>query len=87
MTIIKGRYGAVTCHISPFAEDQYLLELTEHGGYCRFGTDNEGLTFVDPSGGPFIAREALLSGYHRDLPELAIKEIFPRKKGGFILQL
>jgi len=52
-TQIQGRYG-VSGTIEEVSPDRFQIVVTE-GNTCRFGSDDDGVTFVDPSGGPFMA--------------------------------
>lgn len=49
-------------------------EFFRTGGFSE-GDDRKGLSFVDPSGGPFISVDSFLSEYSKDLPGCLITQI------------
>lgn len=88
---IKGRNGTHTVTAVKLANALYSLSLVQD--FCRFGgfSDDikgvEGLSFIDPSGGPFIAHGSIAREYHPDLPNLKIKKLFHRIDGGLTMRL
>jgi len=69
---IKGHYGTRTLFGSLIGNEVHLVLLSE---YYRFGNDGDRLSFVDPSGGPFVSVGTPMSEYHRLFPKKAIKAI------------
>lgn len=72
-------------------EHQFLFE-TENGffrmgGFADSEPDREGLSFVDPSGGPFIGVGASLNEYHRELPDRKIIKIHHKHDTGIIIEI
>ena len=86
---IKGHNGTHTVTAIKVSDGVYRLMLVENS--CRFGgfADgiSEGLSFIDPSGGPFIAHGSLASQYHADLPNLKIKKLDSRMDFGLTMHL
>ena len=88
---INGHYGTHTVTAIKVSDGVYRLMLVDH--HCRFGgfADDtkgvEGLSFIDPSGGPFIAHGSIAREYHADLPNLKIKKLFHRMDGGLTMHL
>ena len=86
---IKGHYGTHTVTAIEVSDGVYRLMLVENS--CRFGgfTDDisGGLSFIDPSGGPFISHGSIAREYHSDLPNLKIKGLFHRMDGGLVMHL
>lgn len=84
---VVGRYG----YSCTFVEvDKNTFKLIIHSKLCRFGgfaadSDKEGLSFVDPSGGPFIAIDTPLKEYHHKLPNKIIKKITNRLDDGIVI--
>lgn len=71
---IKGRYG--NSHIIEATNDTYNIRFGTdfvRESYCK---DGDGLSFVDPSGGPFIGVGMGIQDLHHQLPSsLKIKHI------------
>ncbi len=86
---IKGHYGTHTVTAIKVSDGVYRLALVNNS--CRFGgfADgiSEGLSFIDPSGGPLIAHGSLASQYHVDLPNLKIKKLESRMDEGLTMHL
>ena len=88
---IKGHYGTHTVTAIKVSDGVYRLMLVDH--HCRFGgfaedpKGVEGLSFIDPSGGPFIAHGSIAREYHPDLPNLRIKKLESRMDGGLTMHL
>jgi len=86
---IKGHNGTHTVTAIKVLDGVYRLALVNNS--CRFGgfADgiSEGLSFIDPSGGPFIAHGSLASQYHADLPNLKIKKLESRMDFGLTMHL
>ena len=88
---IKGHYGTHTITATKIADALYRLSPVQD--YYRFGgfTDDtkgiKGLSFIDPSGGPFIAHGSIAREYHPDLPNLKIKRLESRMDGGLTMRL
>jgi len=86
---INGHYGTHTVTAIKVLDGVYRLALVNNS--CRFGgfADgiSEGLSFIDPSGGPFIAHGSLASQYHADLPNLKIKKLESRMDFGLTMHL
>ncbi len=82
---IKGRYGTVTCQLTQIDESRWRLQT--ESGFCRFGMFPEseegrvGLSFCDPSGGPFIALGSTLSDFDKRLPEKMVTGIHSTEEG------
>jgi len=68
---IQGRYG-VSCTITKAGPNRWKFNC--HGS-CRFGSNDNGLTFVDPSGGPFIGIGDTLKSINKNLPDEKIISI------------
>ena len=86
---INGHYGTHTVTAIKVLDGVYRLALVNNS--CRFGgfADgiSEGLSFIDPSGGPLIAHGSLASQYHADLPNLKIKKLESRMDFGLTMHL
>jgi hypothetical protein len=86
---INGHYGTHTVTAIKVLDGVYRLALVNNS--CRFGgfADgiSEGLSFIDPSGGPFIAHGSLASQYHTDLPNLKIKKLESKMDFGLTMHL
>ena len=88
---INGHYGTHTVTAIKVSDGVYRLMLVDH--HCRFGGFAEdpkgvdGLSFIDPSGGPFIAHGSIAREYHPDLPNLRIKKLESRMDGGLTMHL
>jgi len=86
---IKGHYGTHTVTAIEVLDGVYRLALVNNS--CRFGgfADgiSEGLSFIDPSGGPLIAQGSIAREYHPDLPNLRIKKLESRMDGGLTMHL
>ena len=86
---IKGHYGTHTVTAIKVLDGVYRLALVNNS--CRFGGFADGisggLSFIDPSGGPFIAHGSLASQYHADLPNLKIKKLESRMDFGLTMHL
>lgn len=76
---IRGRYG-ISAHIE-LVDDKYRFATVDD--FCRFGHAEEGYSFVDPSGGPFIAVGDKLSYFHPNLPDDRITSISRDENGVF----
>ena len=56
---LKNRYGDIV-ELVELDKDQYKWRLyVANSKFVRFGTNNDGIAFVDPSGGPFITEGAV----------------------------
>jgi hypothetical protein len=88
---IKGHYGTHTVTAIKILDGVYSLKLVDDFYRCgRFAEDpkgDEGLSFIDPSGGPFIGHGSLASKYHPELPNLKIKKLESRMDGGLTMHL
>jgi len=90
---IKGHYGTHTVTAIKVSSEVYRLMLVSHLRFLRFGgfADDtkgvEGLSFIDPAGGPFIAHGSIAREYHPDLPNLRIKKLERRMDGGLTMHL
>ena len=86
---INGRLGTHTVTAIKVSDGVYRLALANNS--CRFGgfTDgtSEGLSFIDPSGGPLIAQGSIAREYHPDLPNIKIKKLEGRMDGGLTMHL
>jgi hypothetical protein len=86
---IKGHYGTHTVTAIKVSDGVYRLALVNNS--WRFGgfADgiSEGLSFIDPSGGPFIAQGSIAREYHPDLPNLKIKKLESQMDGGLTMHL
>jgi hypothetical protein len=86
---IKGHYGTHTVTAIKISDGVYRLALVNNS--CRFGgfADgiSEGLSFIDPSGGPLIAHGSSAREYHADLPNLKIKKLESRMDEGLTMHL
>jgi len=88
---IKGHYGTHTVTAIKVSDGVYRLALVDN--HCRFGgfaedvKGVEGLSFIDPSGGPLIAHGSSAREYHADLPNLKIKKLESRMDGGLTMHL
>ena len=69
---IIGRNGH-SCTLTKLKPKKYLISFVNP--VARFGSDENGLTFIDPSGGPFIGVGDVLKGIHPKLPNKAIVSI------------
>lgn len=76
---IKGHYGSHTCTAIPLSDSLYKITFeNEHircGGFADDPTGKEGLSFIDPAGGPFIGVGSIAQQYHASLPNRRIKRI------------
>ena len=87
---IKGHYGTHTVTAVKILDGVYNLKLVDDfyrcGGFAEDPKGEEGLSFIDPSGGPFIGHGSLASKYHPELPNLKIKklETFCNEFVGFV---
>jgi len=86
---IVGRYGH-SCTISKITSKRYRVLI--HARHYRCGgfaesDEREGLSFIDPSGGPFISVDTPLNEYHYKLPKKMIKKITNRLDEGLTLVL
>ena len=85
---IVGRYGH-SCSFVKYTGSSYKLHI--HGNYpyrCGgFAADDEreGLSFVDPAGGPFISVNTPLNEYHNKLPKKKIVSITHRLDEGIVI--
>jgi hypothetical protein len=88
---IKGHYGTHTVTATKVSDGIYNLKMVEDfyrcGGFSEDAKGVEGLSFIDPSGGPFIAHGSLASQYHPDLPNIKIKKLESRMDGGLTMHL
>ena len=88
---INGHYGTHTVTAVKLADALYSLKLVQDsyrfGGFTDDTKGIEGLSFIDPSGGPLIAHGSLASQYHTDLPNLKIKKLESRMDGGLTMHL
>lgn len=75
--ILKSRDGS-TNYLKKLEGKTYLLN-TELGT-VRTGSDEEGIAFVDPSGGPMLAK-----GMYLDVADATIKSIDHLKGQGFTI--
>ena len=69
---IMGRYGH-SCTLTKLKPKKYLISFVNP--VARFGSDENGISFVDPSGGPFISVGTSLREYHPKLPNKKIVSI------------
>lgn len=69
---IIGRNGH-SCTLTKLKPKKYLISFVNP--VARFGSDENGLTFIDPSGGPFIGVGGVLKELHPKLPNKAIVSI------------
>ena len=76
---IKGHYGTHTVTAIKILDGVYRLKMVEDfyrcGGFSEDTKGVEGLSFIDPSGGPFIGHGSVATRYHPDLPNLKIKKL------------
>lgn len=88
---IKGRGGNHTVTAVKIADALYSLRLVQDfyrfGGFAEDPKGVEGLSFIDPSGGPFIAHGSIAREYHPDLPNLTIKRLDSRMDFGLTMLL
>ena len=88
---IKGRNGTHTVTAVKIADALYSLRLVQDfyrcGGFAEDPIGVEGLSFIDPSGGPFIAHGSIAREYHPDLPNLRIKKLECRMDFGLTMHL
>lgn len=86
---IVGRYG-YSCTISKVTSKRYSVLITSRyfrcGGFAETD-EREGLSFIDPSGGPFISVDTFLNEYHYKLPKRKIKEITNNLDEGIVIVL
>jgi hypothetical protein len=69
---IMGRNGH-SCTLTKLKPKKYLMTFVNP--VARFGRDENGISFVDPSGGPFISVGTSLQEYHPKLPDKKIVSI------------
>jgi len=76
---ITGHYVTHTATAVKVSNEVYQLKMVnEHyrcGGFAGDPKQSKGLSFIDPAGGPFISVGSIASSYHKDLPNLRIKEL------------
>jgi hypothetical protein len=76
---IQGRYGKHSIIATKVSDGVYNLRMVEDfyrcGGFSEDARGVEGLSFIDPSGGPFIAHGSIAQQYHPDLPPIKIKKL------------
>ena len=88
---IKGRGGNHTVTAVKIGDSLYRLSMVTPffrcGGFAEDPKGVEGLSFIDPSGGPFISHNSLASQYHPDLPNIKIKKLESRMDGGLTMHL
>jgi hypothetical protein len=76
---IEGRYGKHTVTATKVSDGVYHLRMVEGfyrcGGFSEDEQGVEGLSFIDPSGGPFIEYGSIAQRYHPDLPPIKIKKL------------
>ena len=77
---IKGHYGNHTCTAIPLSDSLFQIKFEGNspircGGFADDPTGKEGLSFIDPAGGPFIGVGSIAQQYHKDLPNRRIKRI------------
>jgi hypothetical protein len=78
---IKGHYGNHTCTAIPLSDSLFQLKFEGYGDVVRCGgfaddpTGKQGLSFIDPAGGPFIGVGSIAQQYHASLPNRRIKRI------------
>jgi hypothetical protein len=69
---IIGRNGH-SCTLTKLKPKKYLISFVNP--VARFGSDENGISFIDPSGGPFIGVGDALRNIHPKLPNKAIVSI------------
>lgn len=88
---IKGHYGTHTVTAIKILDGVYRLKMVDDfyrcGGFSEDTKGVEGLSFIDPSGGPFIGHGSVANKYHPDLPNLRIKKLEGRMDGGLTMHL
>ena len=72
---IRSRYGDI--HKIIDNNDNSFDFIAADDSFTRFGFKKtpDAITFIDPSGGPFISVGSKLSDYSKDLPPKTIKRI------------
>jgi hypothetical protein len=81
---IYGHYRTHTCTVIRKKLHEWHLQMAG-SGFHRCGSDDDGIVFVDPSGGPFFARDASLREYSKELPDVKIKSIVRKDNEYFLL--
>jgi len=88
---IKGHYGTHTVTATKVSDGVYRLALVDDfyrcGGFSEGAKGVEGLSFIDPAGGPFISHGSVANEYHPNLPNLKIKKLESRMDGGLTMHL
>jgi hypothetical protein len=88
---INGHSGTHTVTAVKIADALYSLRLVQDfyrfGGFAEDPIGVEGLSFIDPSGGPLIAQGSIAREYHPDLPNLRIKKLESRMDEGLTMHL
>jgi hypothetical protein len=80
---VYGHYGTHTASLTPIPEG---FKLETESGFCRFGSAaGGGLSFVDPSGGPFIHVGDKIADIVRGLESEAVIKRIDSTEEGIIL--
>ena len=69
---IMGRNGH-SCTLTKLKPKKYLISFVNP--VARFGGDENEISFIDPSGGPYISVGTSLKEYHPKLPNKAVVSI------------
>ncbi len=74
---IKSRYGDIHKITDNYDDSFNFIAAENCREFMRFGFKKtpDAITFVDPSGGPFISVGTKLSDYSEDLPSKTIRRI------------
>jgi hypothetical protein len=88
---IKGPCGKHTVTAIKVSDGVYRLLIVKgafrRGLFADDPEEYEGLSFIEPVGGPFIELGSLASKYHPELPNLNIKKLEFRMDGGLTMHL
>lgn len=71
---IIGRYGH-SCTLTKLKPKKYLISFVQPVIRYGFSEDQNTLSFIDPSGGPFISVGTSLKEYNSKLPDKPIISI------------
>lgn len=81
---IIGRYGH-SCTLTKLKLKKYLVSFTDPVYRLGFHEDPYTLSYIDPSGGPFISVGSSLREFHPELPDKPIAAITRDKETNLII--
>lgn len=78
--VLPNRYGDRNILVPTGEENKYRLELSSPRLRVLYDTDENNLSAIDPSGGPFIP-----IGYH--VPKLGYVKSITKSEEGYVLEI